>query len=238
MEEKERSVVERLEDIENKIPTPQKPVFIDDIIGMPFSSYLKQSTVYGVEEDERKFKHSIKRQTVMPIICLCILLAGIVVHAIALSINKGNEWMVLVGDFLAALCPVMALLILGNQKSKQPMKSFWNIKNKEFYLVPEGDHKKISSETKNGFWFYAMLFGKIISIVGCAALTFIYFATSMQTSANGAMYWLSSVFGYLALLTCVIVSKFGPPYYFFHYIFETEDSYVTYPNLDYVKKDK
>ena len=238
MEEKERSVVERLEDIENKIPTPHKPVYIDDIIGMPFSSYLKQSTVYGIEEDERKFKNSIKRQTVMPIICLCILLVGIVVHAISLSINRGNEWMVLVGDVLAALCPIMALLILGNQKSKQPMKSFWNIKNKEFYLVPEGDHKKISSETKNGFWFYAMLFAKIISILGCAALTFIYFATSMQTATNGAMYWLSSVFGYLALLTCIIVSKFGPPYYFFHYIFEMEDSYVTYPDLDYIKKNK
>lgn len=238
MEEKERSVVERLEDIENKIPTPQEQVFIDDIIGMPFSSYLKQSTVYGVEEDERKFKHDIKKQTVMPIICLCILLAGIVIHAIALSINKGNEWMVLVGDFLAALCPVMTLLILGNQKSKQPMKSFWNIKNKEFYLVPEGNHKKISSETKNGFWFYAMLFGKIISIVGCAVLTFIYFAISMQTSANEAMYWLSSMFGYFVLFTCIIAITFNPSYYFFHYIFETEDSYVTYPNLDYVKKDK
>ena len=40
MEEKERSVVERLEDIENKIPTPHKPVYIDDIIGMPFSSSI------------------------------------------------------------------------------------------------------------------------------------------------------------------------------------------------------
>lgn len=238
MEDKERSVVERLEDIENKISTPQKPVSIADIIGMPFSSYLKQSTVYGVEEDERKFKHSIKRQTVMPIICLCILLAGIVVHAIALSINKGNEWMVLVGDFLAALCPTMTLLILGNQKSKQPMKSFWNIKNKEFYLVPEGDRKKISSETKNGFWFYAMLFGKIISIVGCTAFTVIYFVTSMQTSANGAMFWLSILFGYLDFLIYIIGRKFDQPYYFFHYIFETEDSYVTYPNLDYVKKEK
>lgn len=238
MADKDRSVVERLEDIENKIPTPQKPVYIDDIIGMPFSSYLKQSTVYGIEEDERKFRNSIKRQTVMPSICLCILLVGLAIHIVTLSTNKGNEWMVIIGDALAALYPIMALLILGKQKSKQPTKSFWNLKNKEFYLVPDGDHKKISSETKNGFWFYAMLFAKIVSILGCGAFTFIYFIGGMQTSSNQALYWLSSVFGYLALLTCVVVIKFGQPYYYFHYVFETEDSYVTFPNLDYVKKDK
>lgn len=238
MADKDRSVVERLEDIENKIPTPQKPVYIDDIIGMPFSSYLKQSTVYGIEEDERKFRNSIKRQTVMPSICLCILLVGLAIHIITLSTNKGNEWMVIIGDALAALCPIMVLLILGKQKSKQPTKSFWNLKNKEFYLVPDGDHKKISSETKNGFWFYAMIFAKIVSILGCGAFTFIYFIGGMQTSSDQALYWLSSVFGYLALLTCAVVIKFGQPYYYFHYVFETEDSYVTFPNLDYVKKDK
>ena len=238
MTDKDRSVVERLEDIENKIPTYHEPTPISEIIGMPFADYLEKSTVYGVEEDERRFKNSIKRQTVMPIICLCILLVGLAVHIVTLSTNKGNEWMVIVADALAALCPIMALLILGKQKSKQPMKSFWNLKNKEFYLVPDGDHKKISSETKNGFWFYTMLFAKIISILGCGAFTFIYFIGGIQTSSNQALYWLSSVFGYLALLTCVVVIKFGQPYYYFHYVFETEDSYVTYPNLDYVKKDK
>lgn len=238
MEEKERSVVERLESIENKISSPQeKPVFIDDIIGMPFSSYLKQSKIYGIEADERKFKHVIKRQTVAPILCLSFILVAVIIHAISFSINKDKEWMCLLADAFASITPILILLILGNQKPKQPMKSFWNIKNLDFYLVPEGDHKRISSETKNGFWFFGLLFSKIFGILGSGAFAFIYFITSSNTAMNQALYWLSSVFGYLVFMSFVVCIITGKPYYFYHYIFETNDSYVTYPDLEYVKKN-
>ena len=162
MEEKERSVVERLEDIENKLSSPPKTVYIDDIIGMSFSSYMEQSTIYGIEKDERQFKHSIKKKAAKTIVCLGILLVTILIHIIAFSINKSNEWMLIVADVLTVLYSLVVLIILGKQKCKQPMKSFWNVKNKEFYLVPEGNHKKISSETKNAFWFYVLLILKII----------------------------------------------------------------------------
>ena len=236
MDDKERSVVERLEDIENKIPTYREPTPISKVIGMPFADYLKKSTVYGVEEDERKFKKTIKRQFAMPIICVSIILVGLIIHIIGFVMNKGNEWMLLIGDALAILCPIMAILILVNQKPKQPAKSFWNLRNKEFYLAKNGDHKQLASETKNGFWFYAMLFGKIVSILGTTTLTFIYFISGLSKDASSALYWLSSIFGYLALLTSIIVNKFSDPYFYHNYVFETDDSYVTYPDLDYIKK--
>ena len=238
MEDKERSVVERLEDIENKISTlkPNGPIAISDVIGMPFSSYMEQSTVYGIEKDERKFKSSIKKQTVMPIVCLSIFFVCVVIHLIAFFTIKGNEWILLIGDLLAILFPTMILLVLSKQKCKQPMKSFWNIKNTEFYFVPDGEHKKISHETKNGFWYFILLITKILSLLTCLALTFIYFFFNLEI--NQPMFWISSVFGYLALITCVLTLKFNNPYNFFYYIFEVGDSYVTYPYLDYVKKDK
>ena len=240
MANKDRSVIERLEDIEKKIPsfeTLPSPKPLSEVIGMPFEDYLNKSTVYGIEEDERKFKQAIKKQTKMPIACLCIVFLGFIIHIITLLSNKGNEWMLLIVDILAALCPIMALLILGKQKSKQPMKSFWNIKNIEFYLAPKGASKQVSYIAKNSFWFYAITIAKIVSIPGCGVLTFLYFLFGLQTIHEQAiMFWLSCLFGYLAFGMTLISLRIGIPYTYRNYIFETEDSYVTYPHLDYFKK--
>ena len=240
MADKDRSVIERLEDIEKKIPAFEKPTApkpLSEVIGMPFEDYLNKATVYGIEEDERKFKQAIKKQTKMPIVILCIVFLGFIIHIITLLSNKGNEWMLLIVDALAALCPIMALLILRKQNIKQPMKSFWNIKNKEFYLVPDGDHKKISSETKNGFWFYTIKITAILSILSCGVLTFLYFLFGLKTVHDQTiLFWLSCLFGYLAFGISPINLRIGMPYYYRNYIFETEDSYVTYPYLDYFKK--
>ena len=58
MSNDDRTVIERLDDIENKIPSfeYQKPKPISEIIGKPFADYLNEATVYGYEDDERKFK--------------------------------------------------------------------------------------------------------------------------------------------------------------------------------------
>ncbi len=236
MDDKERSVVERLEDIENKIPTYKEPIPISKVIGMPFADYLNKSITYCIEEDERKFKKTIKKQFTMPIICISIILVSLIIHIVGLVTNGSNEWMLIVCDALAFLCPLMVILILANQKSKQPAKSFWNVRNKEFYLAKKGEYKQLKLETKNGFWFYAMLFGKIISIFGTFVLTLFYFFSGIDEIASSSLYWLSSIFGYLVVLTCVVVSKFGDPYYYRNYIFETDDSYVTYPDIEYIKK--
>ena len=59
MENKERTVIEHLEDIEKKIPDfskikTQKPQTLTDTVGKPFEEFLNEATIYGYEQDEKK----------------------------------------------------------------------------------------------------------------------------------------------------------------------------------------
>ena len=234
----DRTVIERLDDIENKIPTfeHQEPRPISEVIGRPFADYLNDATVYGYEDDVRKFKRTIKKQRTMPIVWLSILIPVLVFDVVSLIINKQLEWLLVIATTLTLICPVLALITLSKQKNKQPMHSFWNVKNTELYLANEGNHKKIVKEESNGAIFIIMLVFKIVSIIASFGGVFWYFFASMQTTANSALYWVGSILGYITVLSNAISIRIGKPYYYFNYIIETEDSYVTYPNLDYFKK--
>lgn len=238
MSKDDRTVIERLDDIENKIPSfeYQEPKSISEIIGRPFADYLNDATVYGYEDDVRKFKRTIKKQKTTPIVWLSILIPILIFDVALLILNKRLEWLLVVTTVLSLICPILALITLSKQKNKQPMRSFWNLKNTELYLVNEGDHKKIVAEESNGTIFYIMLIIKIISIVASFVGVFWYFIVSMQITENSALHWAGSILGYVTVLCNIVAVRIGRPYYYFNYIIETEDSYVTYPHLDYFKK--
>ena len=234
----DRTVIERLDDIENKIPTFEhhEPRLISEVIGKPFADYLSDATVYGIEDDLRKFNKTIRKQKTIPIVWISILIPILVFDIISLVVNKQLEWLLVIATLLTLIPYVFVLITLSKQKNKQPMRSFWNVKNTELYLANDGDHKKIVKEESNGTIFYILLISKIIALVASFGGAFWYFIASMQTTANGVLYWIGSILGYVTVLTNAISVRVEKPYYFFNYIIEVEDSYVTYPNLDYFKK--
>ena len=238
MSDKERNVFERLDDIENKIPSFQyeKPKPISEVIGRPFADYLKDATVYGIEDDLRKFKRTIKKQRTRPIVRISILLLILIFDLISLILNKQLEWLLVIATTLSLVSPLLVLITLSKQKNKQPMQSFWNVENTELYLVNDGDHKKIVREESKGAIFYLVLVFNIVSIVVSFFGVMWYFIASFQTTVNSALCWIGSILGYIAALSNIIFARVEKPYYYFNYIIETEDSYVTYPYIDYFKK--
>ena len=234
----DRTVIERLDDIENKLPSfehhEQRP--ISEVIGRPFADYLNDATIFGYEDDIRKFKKKKKKQKQMLIVWFIILIPILIIDIISLVINKNLEWLLVVSTAVSLICPVLAFITLSKQKNKQPMHSFWNVKNIDFYLANDGNHKKLVKEENYGAIFYVILIIKIISIVFSFGATFWYFVAAMLTLSNNVFYWLCSMMGYLTFLINIISSRIGKPYIFINFIFDTEDSYVTYPNLDYRKK--
>lgn len=234
----DRTVIERLDDIENKIPTfeqrESRP--ISEIIGRPFADYLNDATVYGIENDLRKFNKTIRKQKTISIVWMSILIPILVFDIISLVVNKQLEWLLVIATLLTLIPYVFVLITLSKQKNKQPMHSFWNVKNTELYLANDGDYKKIVKEESNGAIFYILLIAKIIALVASFGGVFWYFIASMQTTANGVLYWIGSILGYVTVLTNAMSVRVEKSYYFFNYIIEVEDSYVTYPNLDYFKK--
>jgi len=238
MSDKERNVFERLDDIENKIPSFQyeKPRPISEAIGRPFADYLKDATVYGIEDDLRKFKRTIKKQRTRPIVRLSILLLILIFDLISLILNKQLEWLLVIATTLSLVSPLLVLITLSKQKNKQPMQSFWNVENTELYLANDGDHKKIVREESKGAIFYLVLIFNIVSIVVSFFGVMWYFIVSFQTTVNSALCWIGSILGYIAALSNIIFARVEKPYYYFNYIIETEDSYVTYPHIDYFKK--
>ena len=238
MSNDDRTVIERLDDIENKIPSfeYQKPKPISEIIGKPFADYLNEATVYGYEDDERKFKKIIKKERTMPIVWLSLFILFLVFDIFSLIVNKQLEWLLVVATTLSLVSPLLTLVVLLKQKNKQPMRSFWNVKNTELYLANDGDHKKIVREENNGAIFYIMLIIKIVSILVGVVAVFLYFIVSMSSTANGALFWAGSIFGYITVLLNIVSSRISRPYYYFNLLIETDDSYVTYPYLDYFKK--
>lgn len=234
----DRTVIERLDDIENKIPTFEhhEPRPISEVIGRPFSDYLNNATVYGIENDLRKFNKKIRKQKTTTIVWMSILILILAFDIISWVVNKQLEWLLAIATLLTLIHYVFVLITLSKQKNKQPMRSFWNVKNIELYLVCDGEHEKIVKEESKGAFFYILLISKIIALVVGFGGVFWYFIASMQTTANGALHWIGFVLGYVAVLTNLTSVIVGKPYYFFNYIIEGKDSYVTYPNLDYFKK--
>ncbi len=238
MPSKERTVIERLDDIENKIPSFEhlEPRPISEVIGRPFADYLNDATIYGVENDIRKFKRRIKKQRTAPIVGLSILIPTLIFDVISFVINKQLEWVLICITFLSLICPILMLAVLSKQKNKQPMHSFWNMENIDFYLVKEGDHNKIVKEERNGPIFYIMLIIKIITIIASCCGVFWYLFAFVMADLNGALYWVGLILGFIIAFLNVIPFSYGKPYYFLDYIFETKESYITYPDLDYFKK--
>lgn len=235
----DRTVIERLDDIENKIPTIEhrKPRPISEVIGRPFVDYLNEATVYGFEDDLRKFNKTIRKKKTKLVVWISILIAILVFDIVSFAANKQLEWLLVIATLLTLIPYVFTLIVLSKQKNKQPMRSFWNVKNTELYLSNDGNHKKIVKEESNGAVFYILLISKLIAMVASLGGVFWYFIDATLSTANGALYWIDSILGYVIILANLIsIYRVENPYYFFNYIIEVEDSYVTYPNLDYFKK--
>ena len=242
MSKNDRSVIERLDDIENRIPTINpiftygEPKSISEVIGKPFADYLNEATIYGVEDDSRKFNKTIKEKKTKSIVGLSIITSILIFCIVSLFFDNQIKWPFVVTTFLTLIPSILELIILSKQKNKQPMRSFWNMIKIELYITNDGNHKTLAKEERKGILFYIMLISKIVvSLVNFGVVFWNYFASIQSTT--------SVVF----LLVCVIIgvtpvwinlySIFAiNPYHFYKYIIETEDSYLTYPELNYFKK--
>lgn len=238
MSKNDRSIIERLDDIEKKIPTTKhheaRP--ISEVIGRSFADYLNDATVYGIEEDIRKFNKTIKKQKRKSIIFLSLLASILLFYIVCLVINKQLERILIVLTLLAIIPYIIVLIALFKQRNKQPMRSFWNVKNLELYLVNDGEHKKIVEEESNGVLFYILVISKLLAIIVSVGGVLWYNFSLMQSATNIALYRICTILGYIIVLINCISVGIRKPYYFFNYIIETEDSYVTYPILDYFEK--
>lgn len=238
MSKDDRSVIERLDDIEKKIAVSkqQKPKPISKTIGRPFADYLNDATVYGIEDDLRKFKKTIKTKKTTPAVTFSILILILVFDIVSLFVNKQLEWLMVIATFLSILPVILSLIVLSKQKNKQPMRSFWNVTNTEFYLTNDGGSNKIVKEESRGAIYYVLVVSKLIATVISFGFALWYLLFSAQSKTSTALNWIVLAFGYLTFIINSTYVWVREPYHFFNYIFETEDSYVTYPNLDYFKK--
>ena len=238
MSQKDRTVIERLEDIENKIPSFEyrAPRPISEVIGRPFADYLNDATIYGYESDERKFKRAIKKQKTSSIICLSMLIAILIFDIIILVLNKKFEWVLVTMTTLGLLGPGLTLITLLKQRNKQPMRSFWNIKKFEFYLTKDGEQNRLVKEESKGTIFYVIFITKIIAILfGYSGFLFYLFASFLNNMID-VLFWITLVLSFISVLLSSTTIRIRTPYYYFDFLIETEDSYVTYPHLDYFKK--
>ena len=182
MSKKERSVIERLDDIEKKIPSFnfgfKKPVSISEIIGQPFEEYLKKATLFGFEEDVRKFKKAHKKERTIPIVLLSILFPILVFSVVSFIILQRLEWLLVLASVVAMISPILSLVTLANQKNKQKMPSFWNYRNKNLYVVNKKSGKSLVMEEETGAIAKLLLICRIIAIIACAVSSFGYFVFS------------------------------------------------------------
>lgn len=223
-ENENRSVVERLDDIEKKVTWNTNPPTISEQIGEDFGEYLKSSTLFYYEPDERKFVGWKKRK----IISLAIyFFFEIVILALSVffwldGIADGAIW-----GFLASLILliVLVLALVMTIRSKPIMKaqSPLNFQNHYFYLAEE--LRLVKEEEKTGL---AVWIAKILSYA--SAILFIVSLIVGIMDIHGDT-WLVLLFamgmtGGMMLAILVSSLPFRSYHYPSHYIFEKEDSRV------------
>ncbi len=220
MEKDTRSVIDRLDDIEETVKKDEEPKSISDMIGEDFGEYLKTSTLYYYEPDERKFNNHIKKQKSRLIIYILFISIALIVDLIC-SFWANRLWIYFyLSDFLLILTPIFYLIYTLKQKNKQIAYSKWNLKNHEFYTY----ENKIGEESSKGRIHYFLLSYKIITFVLFVASFFTMFINGKFTDEVTIVFAIRTVCGSFILGVYLPLSY--SEYYYSYYIFDNKNSYV------------
>ena len=237
MSNKDRNVIERLDDIEEKITKTDKKVWsFSETTGMTIDEYIEKSYIFAYDGDERFFNKQMRvkktRLFTFIIVTLLVLIASIVM----LIIKKGQEWLLIIGPCLALLHQLLSIVFVYKQKIHQPIKSFWNKKRLSFYVLHNEESFSIKKEESHSALFYLLLLTIILSFSGVIP-AFIYFVVSLNSETNQA---IGVVFLVIQAIVSIFFSEFvlfsGAEYNYPYYAFETKDSYFVYPGYHYFEK--
>lgn len=211
----ERSVVQRLEDIENN----QQQKNINEQIGEPFDKYLEKSTVYYYEPDERRFNRHKKKTIVKNFILLFIGVLVLISDFVLAGFEIDLGWYHYCFDIVFTLCMVIPLVCVLKSKNKQLEKSVFNIKNHSFYLVD----KMLCDEYSNGLIWIIYTVVRILVTIAMGVVGFYVFITQLDYAGFNA----GLIFGKAIVYSMIMFIAFSSDEYWFQsYIFDTDDSYV------------
>ncbi len=237
MSNRDRNVIERLDDIEEKITKTDKEAWsFSETTGMTIDEYIEKSYIFAYDGDERFFNKQMRvkktRLFIFIIVTLLVLIASIVV----LIIKKGQEWLLIIGPCLALLHQLLSIIFVYKQKIHQPIKSFWNKKRLSFYVLHGEESFSIKKEESHSVLFYLLLLTIILSFSGVIP-AFIYFVVNINSEANQT---IGVVFFVIQTIVSIFISELAvfsaAEYNYPYYAFETKDSYFVYPGYHYFEK--
>ena len=242
MPKKDRTVIERLEDIENKISTSEKPRSFSKTTGVSVEEYLKIAKVYAYVTDKRSLKKEIRDSAAKVVVSIVLLSLFFVFSIVSLFINGGLEWLLIISACLSLIALIVRLLMILKQKSKQPIESFWSMEKPEFYVTSRDNFFKVNKEERHSLSFYIVLITKILAFVGIIAVfTYFFFGISKymdynySQALNATFYYVGSIAGYLTFFADLF-GLMQDPHKYYNYVFETDDFYFSYPSYEVTKK--
>jgi len=130
----DKSVVEYLSDIEEKLNSPFKQKSVSEMIDEPFDKYLETSTVYYYEPDERKFNKYRKRGITILVAMIFVCLFPLIAHIIISTVQQVIYPLIYVIDILLVICPLIDLIYVVKQTNKKKTESKWNLINQHYYI--------------------------------------------------------------------------------------------------------
>lgn len=242
MSKEDRTVIERLEDIENKIPSSEKPRSFSGTTGVSVEEYLKLAEAYAYVEDERSLKKEKRDNATKVIVSIFLIFLFFVFSIVSFFINKDMEWMLIISASLSLFGLVIHLLAILKQKSKQLVRSFWSMERPEFYVTRKEGYFKVNKEERHSAFYYFALVSKIFAFVGIGVV-FLYFALGISKYTdiehnqilNKVFYYVGLAVGYATFF----VDLFGlnqDAHKYYNYVFETDDFCFYYPSYELNKK--
>lgn len=239
MAKKDRNVIERLEDIENKIPTKEEPKSFSKTTGLRIEDYIKIANIYLYDEDERAFNKGMRDSSMRTILAAVFVLLFFVFSIVAFAINKEFEWLLIISNGLSLLDLLIRLSVVLNQKRKQPLKSFWSIEKPEFYVTYDKENRfTVHQEKRHSLLYYISLIIKILALAGVGTVI-CYLVLSLANDDgihNMTIFCVGLATGfstYFINLFCLTMSAFTRNRC---YLFETDRFCFYLPNYELVEK--
>ncbi len=231
-----KSVIEHLEDIENKIDSKERSV--SEQVGEDFNNYLKNSTLYYYEPNIRCFKSQIKSKRIwLLIFCFIFLILGIIdiyfinyrdAYGNLTDNNKMTVILIYIIKILGCLPLVLNFIYFLIQRPKKLAKSIWNKTNKEIYIFDN----HLNNNKSMGFM---KIFLNSLTLI-LVAVYFILFIANIDLISNLNNYifdifYLSTLFLITLIYNNLDISYSG-------YIYEKEDSYIVEYDNKWTKYNK
>lgn len=231
-----KSVIEHLEDIENRIDSKEKS--ISEQVGEDFNNYLKHSTLYYYEPNIRWFKSQIKSKRLWLLtFCFIFLILGIIdicfinssdAYGNLTDNNKITVILINIIKILGCLPLVLNFIYFLIQRPKKMAKSIWNKTNNEIYIFDNhlNDNKSMG---------FIKIFFNLLTLIFLVAY-FIFFMVNIDLISNLNNYifdifYLSTLFLITLIYNNLDISYSG-------YIYEKEDSYIVEYDNKWTKYNK